>query len=132
MNTATIGKTTDSSTNVNSSSRAILEYSPDDFYYLTNSKDIPKNGCDRLYKITKDMCGSNLDTTDEESVHMCYQNALCQNKTLSAQLFDMQTKHTQFEAQLEDITTKYRYQMSNALYLGMGIIGTIVYVYYNK
>jgi hypothetical protein len=109
-----------------------IEYSRDDFFYLTNAPDMHKGGCDFVKKATDGKCGSNLNTKDETSVRMCYQNELCNNQDLVKKLYDANGKHSQYNTQLLDLQTKYQYKMLTALNLGVGIVGTILYVYYNK
>jgi hypothetical protein len=105
-----------------------LDYYPNDFFYITNGRDLPKIGC---VNVDTTSC-IHLDDNDNDKIVKCYQNELCVNKNLVEQLMGNKNKHSQYESQLRDLQNKYRYQLLTSFNLGVGVIATIVYVYYNK
>lgn len=109
-----------------------LEYNKNDFFYLTNANDMSKAGCPFINKAAQIRCGATFNPKDPDSVRLCYQNELCVNQDNVEKMYAAQKKHLQYQAQLMDLQTKYQNQMTTTFNLGIGIVGAIVYIYYNK
>lgn len=99
----------------------ILEYTPADFFYLTNASDMPKGGC-----------GSTpIACTNISAGVACYQQELCRNKELVEQMYLKRDKHSSAEAKYTDMQNKYKFEVIKTINLGIGIIASITYIYYN-
>ena len=109
-----------------------IEFNKNDFFYKTNAKDMSRAGCSFIQKASDVKCGSNMNFNDKSNVDLCYQNELCINQDLVNKMYEAKEKHLQYQAQFNDLQTKYQNQMLTTLNLGIGIIGTILYIYYNK
>ena len=106
-----------------------LEYTPSDFFYLTNKKDVPTSDtCTNLLNSPPD-CSS---ATDPTILKQCYDTELCRNKVLAEQMYNKRGKHSNADAKLTDFQQKYRFEVITTINLGIGIIGTIAYIYYNR
>jgi hypothetical protein len=112
--------------------RIDIEYNKNDFFYLTNAKDMSTGGCKHIHDAAQVNCGANFKPNDPNNVKLCYQNELCINKESVEKMYEAKKKHLQYQVQLRDLQTKYQNQMMTTFNLGIGIIGTIVYIYYNK
>jgi len=107
-------------------------YNKNDFFYLTNANDMSPAGCSYINKAAQIKCGDAFNPTNTDDVRVCYQNELCINQDNVGKMYDIQQKHLQYQAQLMDLQTKYQNQMMTTFNLGIGIVGAIVYIYYNK
>jgi len=115
-----------------SNSKINIEYNKNDFFYLTNAKDMSTGGCKYINDVAQVNCGASFKPNDQNNVQLCYQNELCINKKSVDKMYAVKQKHLQYQAQLKDLQTKYQNQMMTTFNLGIGIVGTIVYIYYNK
>ena len=108
-----------------------LEYTPSDFFYLTNAADMPPGlfGCSNLAQTVKGCSAQGMTSLNANS---CYQNALCQNQTLVNELYAKRDKHSQAQAKLLDIYRQYQFQVLTTFNLGVGLAITASYIYYNR
>jgi len=107
-----------------------LEYTPSDYYYLTNSADLPStNKCTDLLTTDAPSCEG---ATDPLILQKCYKSELCRNQALVEQMYEKRGKHSKADAKLLDFKSKYQFEIVTSINLGIGIIGTLVYIYYNR
>ena len=107
-----------------------LEYTPADYFYLTNSSDTPSSDqCTGLLTTDAPSCAG---ATDPLILKQCYQAELCRNQALVEQMFEKRGKHSKADTKLLDFKSKYQFEIVTSINLGIGIIGTLVYIYYNR
>lgn len=106
-----------------------LEYTPSDFFYLTNATDVPEQFvCQDLYANPPVCAGA----TDPTVLTQCYQAELCKNQILVNKMYEKRNKHSEMETKLLDFKSKYKFEIITSINLGIGIIGAIAYIYYNN
>ena len=77
----------------------------------------------------------NLDMITQENIKTCFQKEVCNNKTISQTLQQIETTHLGSDGRYADTQNQFRYSILNTGNLAVGII-TIIYVtnliYFNK
>ena len=109
-----------------------LEYSPPDFFYLTNSADMPpgSEGCVNTVANYQDMCSNGAVGAGQ--LQQCYQYELCLNKSLVQEMYEKRDKHSQATAKLMDFVSKYHFETYKTANLGIGVVLILFYIYYNR
>jgi hypothetical protein len=111
-----------------------MQYYPTDFFYSTNSNDIPDGfeGCTILKEETKDLVCSSMNENGAGKIYKCYQNQLCLNKSLVDKLYTIRNQHYASEQRYDNVNTKYHFEVVKTVNLLLGIVGTILFIRYNK
>ena len=105
-----------------------LSYDPYNFYYSTNRQDLPdEQKCSELIKQHED---GNLKCDKDGKVEECYQYELCKNKNLANEMFEKRNNHLTSNASYEELHLKYNYAVLKTINLSVGIIGSIIFIYY--
>ena len=95
--------------------RIVLEYTPEDFYYLADAKHVP----------TKGSCA------DPHGKLSPYQKQLCVNRDAVSQLMQMKESHSGVSRQLFDQQSKYYNEVLKMMNLGIGILCLFSFLYYS-
>ena len=108
----------------------VIGYSPNDFFW-ESAKDAKDN---KGANITDDWCEQNKGSTctawtDNKN---CYQKELCKNKEYADVFTKAKTSHSGSDGRLFDTQTDYKDKIQTATNLGIGIIASLVFIYYNK
>ena len=105
-----------------------LNYTPYDFYYSTNRNDVPKEAiCTVLEEENKlDM----LHCDGNKPMQKCYQYELCKNKDLVEKMYKHRNDHETSDKSYENLHAKYKYGILKTINLSVGIVGTLVFIYY--
>lgn len=108
-----------------------LSYTPYDFYYSTNRKDLPSNNkCEVLIE-EKKLNAFNCD--DDATIEKCYQHELCKNNNLVNTMYDRRNNHITTSESYDNIHLKYNFAVLKTINLSVGIISALVFIYhYNK
>jgi len=112
-----------------------LEYTPADFFYLTNSNDMPQGseGCVNTMAGQAEICGATDPSTMTASqLQQCYKYQLCLNQTLVQEMYDKRGKHSQATTKFTDFINKYHFETYKTWNLGIGLVIILFYIYYNK
>lgn len=108
-----------------------LSYNPYNFYFSTNRQDLPSEEiCNNLKKEKEDeilKCDDNSVDADK-----CYQSELCKNKDLAGELYERRFSHNTSEASYNNLHLKYKYGILKTVNLTAGIIGGLIFIYYNN
>ena len=106
----------------------VVEYSPADFFYLNTDATPSESECKPIIENT------DLDCTNPQGgdVQKCYNKELCKNRELAQKISIMQSKNSGSNEKLANTKSLYNYEYLRTFNLGIGIVGTIVYIYYNK
>ena len=109
-----------------------LEYTPADFFYLTNSADMPpgSEGCINTTANNQAMCSSGNIVAGQ--LQQCYQYELCLNKSLVQTMYEKRDKHSEASAKLLDFLSKYHFETYKTTNLGIGLALILFYIYYNR
>ena len=107
-----------------------MQYYPTDFFNSTNANDMPQGfeGCTILKEETKNL----VCNEDAGEIYKCYQNQLCLNKSLVDKLYNIRNQHYASEQRYDNISTKYNFEVVKTVNLLLGIVGTILFIRYNK
>jgi preprotein translocase subunit Sss1 len=95
--------------------RIVLEYTPDDFYFVQDKANLPSSG-----KCNVDQTG----LTD-------YEKQLCLNQQNVSSVMQKQQEHAGMERKIYDSQSKYYTEVLKSFNLGIGIVGIISFLYYN-
>jgi len=95
--------------------RVVLEYTPDDFYFMSDARNLPTRG----------QCVDGTNLSD-------YQKELCKNKQYVSQIMEQQQAHSGMEQKLYDGQSKYYTEVMKSFNLGIGIIAIISFLYYSQ
>jgi hypothetical protein len=111
-----------------------LEYTPADFFYLTDASDMPQGseGCINTMAGQSGICANNTGTLSGDQLKQCYQYELCLNKVLVEDMYSKRGKHSQASAKLNDFINKYHFETYKTWNLGIGLVIILFYIYYNK
>jgi hypothetical protein len=105
-----------------------LSYDPYNFYYSTNRQDLPdKKTCDELIEQHDN---ETLKCDQDEKLRQCYQYELCKNKNLANEMFERRNNHITSDASYDHLHLKYQYAVLKTVNLSVGIIGSIIFIYY--
>jgi len=96
--------------------RIVLEYTPEDFYYLADAANMPSRG----------QC-----TVDPEKLSE-YQRQLCLNEVYVNDVLEQQQVHSGMQQKLYDYQSKYYNEVMKSFNLGIGILAIISFLYYNQ
>ena len=108
-----------------------LNYTPYDFYYSTNSADLPSDNKCIVLKEENKLNAFKCD--DDSNVEKCYQYELCSNNNLVNTMYDRRNNHITTNESYQNLYTKYNFALLKTFNLSAGIIGTLVFIYqYNK
>jgi hypothetical protein len=108
-----------------------LSYTPYDFYYSTNRKDLPSN--DKCSVLEEENKINAFKCDDDSNIEKCYQYELCKNENLVNTMYDRRNNHITSDEGYNDMQTKYNFAILKSINLSVGIIGTLVFIYhYNK
>jgi hypothetical protein len=104
-----------------------IAFSPTDFFYLTVGKDMPKDKwCDEN-KTNPVNCTKVNDAT----LNICYQQELCANREMADAIFVKRNTHGESDVKLKDIYSQYLNEYMKTINLGVGIILSLSFIYYN-
>lgn len=110
------------------STKIPIAFSPSDFFYLSVGSDMPEDKwCDEI-KSKPVNCKKINDT----NLNICYQQELCKNRSLADTIFVKRNTHGESDAKLRDIYSQYMNEYMKSVNLGVGIILSLVFVYYNR
>lgn len=112
-----------------------LEFTPPDFFYLNPESDYNPLQCTAftVAKLSPDYTPpSCTNSSNSEDYRSCYQYQLCQNKALADELYAKRDKHLSAQTKYADYRLQLIFSYITTVNLGIGIIGGLVYVYYNK
>lgn len=96
--------------------RVVLEYTPQDFYFLSDARNLPTPG----------QCTVGRDALTE------YQQQMCDNKKYVGQVLEQQQAHSGMQQKLYDGQSKYYTEVMKSFNLGIGIIAIISFLYYSQ
>lgn len=96
--------------------RVVLEYTPQDFYYMSDASNLPTHG----------QCTVGKDALTE------YQKQLCDNQTYVNQVLELQQMHAGMRQKLYDSQSKYYAEVMKSFNLGIGIMAIISFLYYSQ
>jgi hypothetical protein len=97
------------------SQRIVLEYTPDDFYFVQDAANLPGSG----------QC--NVDQSGLSD----YEKQLCLNQQQVALILQRQQEHAGMERKIYDAQSKYYTEVLKSFNLGIGIVGIISFLYYS-
>ena len=110
------------------STKIPIAFSPNDFFYLTVGSDMPKDKwCDE--NKSKPV---NCKKVNDTNLNICYQQELCKNRLLADTIFVKRNTHGESDAKLRDIYSQYMNEYMKSVNLGVGIILSLVFIYYNR
>lgn len=112
-----------------------LEFTPPDFFYLNPESKYNPLQCMAFSaaQSSKDYTPpSCTNTSKPEDYNKCYQYQLCQNKVLADQLYEKRDIHLAAQQKYKDYQNQYTFSYITTINLGIGIVGGLVYIYYNK
>ena len=107
-----------------------LSYNPYNFYYSTNRQDLP--GDEKCNELKEENESKLLDCDSGASADKCYQYELCKNKDLANEMYERRFNHQTSEASYENLHLKYKYGLLKTVNLSVGIVGALVFIYYNN
>jgi len=106
-----------------------LDYNLNNFYSATNQNDLPKGwGC----SILADSAKAGLDCTNDANLDKCYQHMLCINRDLVKNLYDKRNSHSTADEGYMNMVNKYNFAVLKTINLSVGIIASLVFIYYHK
>jgi hypothetical protein len=112
-----------------------LEFNPPDFFYLNPSSGYNPTQC-MAFSVSQSSPGysppSCNDTSGSSDYRSCYQYQLCQNKVLADQLYAKRDMHLTAQKKYADYQQQLTFSYITTANLGIGIIGGLAYIYYNK
>jgi len=104
-----------------------LDYTPSDFFYLTNASDMPSSAvCARLNDTPPMNCSGSSTS------QACYQHQLCLNQTLAKEMYEKRGKHAAAQAKLIDFQSKYRTEILIMVNLLLGIAAASVFIHFSR
>ncbi len=108
-----------------------LSYTPYDFFYSTNKKDLPsENKCTVLKEETR---LNAFECDDDTNIEKCYHSELCKNNDLVNSMYEKRNSHVTSAESYNNLQLKYNFAILKTINLSAGIIGTLVFIYhYNK
>lgn len=101
-----------------SPNRVVLSYGPEDFYYLDDIENMPKNEADCK--------GDEFKNLPE------YQQQLCLNRQYVEDILKNQQMQSSMEKKIHDYQSKYYSEVLKSFNLGIGIVCLISFLYYNQ
>jgi len=105
-----------------------IAFSPNDFFYLTVGSDMPKDKwCNEIK--SKPV---NCNKVNDANLNICYQQELCKNRLMADTIFVKRNNHGESDAKLRDIYSQYMNEYMKSVNLGVGIILSLVFIYYNR
>ena len=105
-----------------------IAFSPTDFFYLTAGSDMPdKNWCDKPENNKTDCSSVNASTLNQ-----CYQQELCANREMADTIFVKRNSHGESDVKMKDIYSQYMNEYMKSLNLGVGIVLSLAFIYYNR
>jgi hypothetical protein len=105
-----------------------IAFSPSDFFYLTVGSDMPlKSWCDNNKNSVENCIKVNKGTID-----LCYQKELCANREMADSIFLQRNSHGESDVKLNDIYSQYMNEYMKTINLGVGIILSLAFIYYNR
>lgn len=108
-----------------------LNYTPYDFYYSTNRKDLPNENQCKVLEEEKKI--KSFKCNDDATIDKCYKYELCKNKNLVNTMYDRRNNHITSGESYDNLHLKYNFAILKSINLSVGIIGTLVFIYhYNK
>lgn len=107
-----------------------LTYNPYNFYYSTNRQDLPSQVVCEELKEEKE--NETLDCDSDIFAEKCYQYELCENKHLANEMYERRFNHETTSASYNNLHLKYRYGLLKTFNLSVGIVGALVFIYYNN
>jgi hypothetical protein len=108
----------------------VLEYSPGDFFYVSQKSIMPSNEMCQNYLDASIDCTKTATTGDNYTA--CLKQALCQNKSLVEQVYNKQNVHSGEDVKWRDLNLQYSAEMLKTFNLLMGIILSGIFIYYNR
>jgi hypothetical protein len=107
-----------------------LSYNPYNFYYSTNRQDLPnEQACDELKEENENEL---LDCDSNVFAEKCYKHELCKNKHLANEMYERRFNHETSNASYDNLHLKYKYGLLKTVNLSVGIVGALVFIYYNN
>lgn len=104
-----------------------IAFSPTDFFYLTVGKDMPnQKACDQNTVSTQ-----NCKKINDANFDVCYQKELCSNRDMADTIFVKRNSHSESHVKLNDIYSQYMNEYMKTINLGVGIILSLAFIYYN-
>lgn len=104
-----------------------LNYTPSDFFYLSNASDMPSPAqCQMLNYAPPTNCSG------ESITNACYQHQMCINKTLVDEMYQKRDRHAAAQAKLLDFQSKYKYEILTMVNLLVGIAAASVFIHYSR
>jgi hypothetical protein len=110
------------------STKIPIAFSPSDFFYLTVGSDMPE---DNWCKDNKSK-PVNCKKVNDANLNICYQQELCRNRSLADTIFVKRNTHGESDSKLKDIYSQYMNEYMKSVNLGVGIILSLVFIYYNR
>ena len=105
-----------------------MNYTPYDFFYSTNRDDLPKDAvCKVLEEEDKQKM---LNCDGRNAMQRCYKYELCKNKDLVEKMYKRRNDHETSEESYRNLHAKYNYGILKSINLSVGIIGSLVFIYY--
>ena len=104
---------------MSSQDRVVLEYHPQDFYAMNQA--VPNKGD----------CAATAESASTSTLTE-YQKMLCTNKESVDGVLQQQRLNAGMSQKIYDIQSKYYGEVLKSFNLGIGIIGLISFLYYNR
>lgn len=105
-----------------------LSYDPYNFYYSTNRQDLPNE--EKCNELTEQYNDKTLNCDKDGKLEQCYQYELCKNKVLANEMFERRNNHITSDASYDQLHLKYQYAVLKTINLSVGVIGSIIFIYY--
>mgnify|MGYP001185416535 CR=1 FL=1 len=105
-----------------------LNYTPYDFFYSTNRGDLPNETmCGVLEHQIKE---GSINCENNDNMLNCYQHELCKNKDLVNKMYKQRNDHATSNKSYDNLLMKYNYGILKTINLSVGIVGSLVFIYY--
>ena len=107
------------------SNKSVVGYTPNNFFWVSVCDEFNNFNCEEV---------SNVDCTNVNSSNIkeCYQSQLCQNKYSANWISTVQTTHSGSDERYLDTKHKYNVELRKTFNLGIGVIGLLIFIYYNN
>jgi hypothetical protein len=104
-----------------------LDFNPNNFLSSTDRDNLPNGfmGCERLH-------AEELNCLDDSNLDRCYQLELCKNKDLVKNMYDKRNDHFTADESYMNMVNIYNFSIFKTMNLSVGIIASMVFIYYHK
>jgi len=106
-----------------------LDFNPNNFFSSTDRNNLPDGhmGCEILEAEAEE-----LNCLDDSNLDRCYQLELCKNKDLVQKMYDKRNDHLTADESYMNMVNIYNFSIFKSVNLSVGIIASMVFIYYHK